>query len=201
MKDKYYDINELYVGCLGTIEYLGDNQHADWNKKKSCPYVIYRETLSESLDNCHECIDIFSKDRYYHLNEVSRRKSTLEIVHGKYIIGKAIPLSVVCSNGMKKISSIELKSILCNFNFTDALIKNREDNYLSLLKTCLDDIDLMGDGKVKEYYVDNLSALIKNYTSIINEEEFDRIITDINNVRHELDKEREIIVKKREKVR
>lgn len=205
MKEKYYDVNDLYVGCLGTIQFLKEEGQFSWSKKNSSPYVIFKKYLSESLDNCHEGKNIFSNDRYYFLNEISRRNSTMEIVYGNYIVGKSIPLSIVCDSD-KKISYTGLKSIICYFNITDALIKNKNDENLFLLRSCLDEVDLMTDGKVKEYYINNIASLIFRYTNIImnfnsDNKEFDSVISDINTIRHELDKEKKISVKKTKKLK
>ena len=203
MKEKFFDINDLYVGCLGNIQYLEEEKQYNWSKKNICPYIIFKKHLSNYLDNCHEGKNIFSNERYYFLNEISRRNSTMDIVYGHYIIGKSIPLSIVCGSD-KKMSYMELKSIICNFNITDALIKYQHDKYLSLLKSCLDEIDLMEEGKVKEYYIDNISSLISRYTNVImnssDTNEFD-VVSDINKIRHELDKEKEIDVKMMKKMK
>lgn len=205
MKIKYFNIDKLHVGCLGKMTYYGNDRAIEWNRNVICPYVVFSEKLSDSLDNCHECKDIFSNETYYLFNEVSKRDSTLEIVHGNYIIGKSLPLKIVCGSDKEEISFTELKSIICNFNITDALIKNRDDIYLPLLKKCLDDIDLMEEGKVKEYYMDNILSLINSYSIIIDsncdKKKFDIFVEEVNRIRHVLDKEKEIAVKKTRKLR
>ena len=198
MKEKYFNVNELSVGCLGSIKYLGMNNGAEWNKKIVNPYIIFKKVLSDKLDDCHEGKDIFSYNSYYFLNEVSRKDSTLEIINGKYTIGKSIPLSVVCGNDMEKISSNELKSIICNFNLTDALIKNKDNKDLLVLKECLDIVDLINDYKVREYYIDRILSLINNYDDIL---ENNVGKDDISSIRYELEKEKEICVKKVKKVK
>ena len=205
MKEKYFNVKELNVGCLGSVNYLGSGNGADWIKKDISPYTVFKVLPSENLDGCHEAKDVFCNDKYYFLNEVSRKDCNLEMVHGRYVIGKSVPLSVVCGSGVKKISSIQLKNIMNDFNVTDALIKNRYDGYLILLKKCVDDLDLMGDGKVKEYYTNSVSSLLVDYVNAIsdsstNSRDFDIIIDDINYIRHELDRERELVIKKTKKL-
>ncbi len=201
MKMKYFDVDQLSVGCLGSMSYPEDSKWPDWNKKKSCPYTIYRERQSDSSYVKREGINVFSGEKYYFLNEASRKSCPAGETQGKYIIGKSVPLSIIFEKDKKKISLIELKSIVCNFNLTDALIKDKKDDYLILLRSCLNDIDLMGNGKVKEEYITRILALIEIYSYIafvsFDQEKYDIVIESINNMRHELDEEKEIIAIKR----
>ena len=206
MKEKYFDINDLYVGCLGTIQYFEEDKGISWTKKKASPYVVYKKRISTSLDNCHECIDVFSGDKYYLLNEVSNRDSILEIIYGKYIVTNSFPLNFVYDNDSTIISASDVKNIICNFNITDSLVKNKDDSNLLLLKICLADAKLIKEEKVKEYYVNNIMALTNRYIDIImrssfKNEEYEKIVKDIDNIKHGLDREKEIGVKKIKKMK
>jgi len=207
MKEKYFNVNELYVGCLGKIQYLEKENNYDWIRKEASPYVIFKKRISESLDDCHECKNVFSGEKYYLFNEVCKRKSTFDIVCGNYIIAMYFPLKSMLGNGApkkEKLSMVELKSIECHFNLTKALYKNSDDKYLTFLNDCLNVIDMLEEGKVKEYYMRKIFSLITEYTSIIFESydysEYDRVIEKINRIRQELDRENEITVKKVKKL-
>ncbi len=204
MKEKYFDVDELYVGYIGKMSYLGEKEGFDWKIKKSNSHVIYKKHLSESLDNCHEGKNVFTGEKYYFFNEI-KRKSTFNIVRGNYIIMNNFPLKLMFGDDQRKVSMIELKGIESHFNLVESLSRRGNDMYLILLEQCLDDIDIMEEGKVKEYYMWKIFSLITRYNSVLfeffDQREYNNIIKDINSIRYELEKEKEICVKKVKKVK
>ena len=168
MNEKFFCVDEINIGCLGIINYLGPGKGALWNKKQN-PYIAFRKDSSVSLDDCHEGKNVFNNDKYYFLSEVSKKDNNLEIVQGKNVIGSSFPLRIVCGNGKDKISSIELKIIICNYNIADALRKKSDDDYLNSFKKYIDVIDQMVDSKEKERYVDTINDLLNDYINILSE--------------------------------
>ncbi len=115
------------------------------------------------------------------------------------------PLKLMFGDDQRKVSMIELKGIESHFNLVESLSRRGNDMYLILLEQCLDDIDIMEEGKVKEYYMWKIFSLITRYNSVLfeffDQREYNNIIKDINSIRYELEKEKEICVKKVKKVK
>lgn len=187
MKEKYFNVDKMYIGCLVTIK---DNYLC---KKKANPYVIFKYVDGKSKDY-HLAKNIFSDDKYYFLCERSKIKNNDD---KNYYIANIRPLVYDKS----KVTSSDLKSIICHLNILEYLNKNNNDSNIRLLEMCLDDVDLMSDGKIKEYYMDEISLLITKYLNITDSDSRNEIVNNLNVIRNELSREKEISVKKRIKLK
>ena len=137
MSKSFFDVDNLFIGCLGYTNHLEDGNF-EWNKKESNPYFVYYKGPSNLFKGCHVGYDIFNKEAYYFLGEVTGISDVLEIIGEKYMIGhKSIPLKVILGKDIDRISDSELKRIVCNFNVSDALQKKGDDEYLLCLKNLL----------------------------------------------------------------
>lgn len=186
---KYFNVKELHVGLLRREE-----NDCFWHAVKDNPYIIYKDYRRKAAE-VRQAVDILAPSDsdlkiYYFFNDANR---VADYVRGKEVLEEIYPLSFSLGDETEKVSDITLKCIYCELNIFNHLRSNPEDEYMILLKKCLNDIELMGEGKVKEYYANKLFSIVKKY----NTEEKETIIGEINDIRHELDREKEIGAKKK----
>lgn len=183
MKQKYYDVHNLHVGFLGYVKC--DEKGALWTKKENCPCIIYEEKVSETLDNAKEGYDIFSDNHYFFINSVSSSdKNGLEIINGKCVIGKGFPISVIIDK--ENVSLCDLKSIICNFNILDCMVKRKDDVNLKLLKKEIDMTDNINNNKDRERFIDSISFYTKEYIKTITRS--DKSFLDIEDIEKQIEK-------------
>ncbi len=181
MEEKEFDVSKLYVGCLGSADYLEDG-NVDWSKKEANPYFVYYIGPSNIFKDYHVGYDVFNRKAYYFFNEVKGISSVLKTIDERYIIGQSIPLTTILEKEQSRISSSELKKRICDYNLSDALQRDN-DEYLLVLKNCLKTVEELSDRKLKDNYIDYIDLLIKQY---IENKEDNNIRSNIEKLQEEL---------------
>ena len=189
------DVKKLEIGYSGTA-YFNESGNLCFDPKYMLPYVIYR--IEDNMtDNGHIGTDMFSSKKYYFFGELRNDRKLVDKIDEECVISKSYSIKFVC--GSDTISFSELRSIYCNFNLLDALIKSGNDNYLILLKKHLDNIDLMEEGNVKDYYMNKIFSLIISYINR-NGKDTNSIIREIYILKDELENEKKKVNKTRKKI-
>ena len=108
--NKVYNINELFVGQLGTVNYLGEGNGSEWTRNKDNQYIIFKK-YSNGL-----FFDVISQREYYSWKEINRNDNILKHINGTIVVVDEQPLRLYFEGDF--ITSQELETFLSEIHST-----------------------------------------------------------------------------------
>ena len=108
--NKVYNINELFVGQLGTVNYLGEGNGSEWTRNEDNQYIIFEKNLDGLF------LDVVSQRKYYYWKNINRNDNILKRINGETVIVNEQPLSLYF--GGELITSQELETFLSEIHST-----------------------------------------------------------------------------------
>ena len=205
--ERNFDVDFIYIGCPFY------RNGAYWEKGISTHYVAYTLT-GEHDENGNIGEDVLKGEKYHFFDEM---KNNGQDLGDSCVLYRMYSLRFAVDENVKKISETGLKGILAKLNILEACgaFGSKNDVILYTLNSCFKVLDLMDEGKVKTHYMNRLYKLSNDYIDIVmwvmkrnyTGDEYDELVEvnekltkisiDIIDISYELDKEKEIIKKRK----
>ena len=162
-KKNNYNVKELMVGTLGSINYVSPDE-VYWSKKKTMPYIVYEIYDDDKIKGVYKAKDIITNDTYYFYNQKFKRDKVLKESHNTYAINNNLPFSMFTDK--ETISLWEIKKKICMLNIDCTPLKYSNDPILIIIKECFDKAEKL-DSYNRENIIDKLTFLAEIYIDTI----------------------------------